>query len=71
MQLRFGVGDDETLLKDECHDDPNRECTPAESKAKNLVLWIVMITTSKFVQFEDIALEAVTECAANDCRGLE
>ena len=71
--IEFGliVGDDEPLIEHQARDDANRESAAAETEAEDLVILGADVAAGKFVDLDDVALEAETKCAAENGERLE
>jgi hypothetical protein len=61
---------DKSLVQDETNDDADRKGATAEPKRIDFVARLV-IPAKEFVEIQDVALEAPSENAAQDCQRLE
>lgn len=65
VQLRFGIRHDQALLKNKRTQDTHGERATAEAEEIDLRgVLVIVVAADELVGVEDVALEAVSECAA-------
>ena len=71
VEFRFALGRHQALIEHETYDDADRKGTPAETKSVDVIVRVAKIAAGKFVNFDYVAFQAITECAAENGQRLE
>ena len=71
IELGFIVGGDKALIENQAHDDTDRECAAAEAEAIDIVALVLVVAADKFVDVDDVPLQAKAERPAENRPRLE